>query len=65
MASKDFSETKKNCQPLGDVAVLERNAPEKAKDVAKYGVADTSYRGCLKEGYLWQRGFGAADKAGR
>ena len=38
MASKDFSETKKNCQPLGDVAVLEKNAPEKAKDVAKYGV---------------------------
>ena len=38
MASKDFSETKKNCQPLGDVAVLEKNAPEKAKDVAKYGM---------------------------
>ena len=38
MASEDSSETKKNCQPLGDVAVLEKNAPEKAKDVAKYGV---------------------------
>ncbi|MHC4431143.1 MAG: CBS domain-containing protein [Planctomycetota bacterium] len=38
MASENLSETKKNCQPLGGVAILEENAPEKAKDVARYGV---------------------------
>jgi len=37
MASKDLSETKKDCQPLG-VAVLESNASAKAKDIAECGV---------------------------
>jgi len=38
MSSKDLPETKKDCQALGDVAVLESNAPEKAKDIAECGV---------------------------
>lgn len=38
MASKDFSRTKNNGQSTSDIAVLERNKPGKAKDIAKYGV---------------------------
>lgn len=38
MANKNLSETRNNGQPLGDMAVLEHSAPEKAKDVARYGV---------------------------
>jgi CBS domain-containing protein len=38
MANKNLSETRKNCQPSGDVAVLEKDVTEKAKDVARYGV---------------------------
>jgi len=38
MASKDFSRTKNNGQSTNDIAVLEKNEPGKAKDIAKYGV---------------------------
>jgi len=38
MASKDFSRAKNNGQSTSDIAVLERNEPEKARDIAKYGV---------------------------
>lgn len=38
MTSENFSETNKNCQPHDNVAVLDRNAPELARDVTQYGV---------------------------
>jgi CBS domain-containing protein len=38
MVSKDFSTNKNNAQSTSDIAVLDRNEPVKAKDIAKYGV---------------------------
>ena len=38
MASENFSEIKKDFQPLSNVTLLERNTPELARDVTQYGV---------------------------
>ena len=38
MVSENFSENKKNCQLLNNVTILERDTPEMARDVARYGV---------------------------
>lgn len=38
MTSKNFSDTRQNWRQLRNIAELERNAHEKARDVAKYGI---------------------------